>query len=295
MIKLAILGSENSHAWGFSSALAPKDGEKMFPDVELIGMHLNPETDDGKIAMDKIKEGSSIKEFSADPEAFVDDADAVMVTARHGGDHLKFIRKYIEKGIPVWVDKPITCSPKEAEELIDLCKKYCAPVSGGSSLAHAEGVIKAAKYVRENPEKIIGGHITAPINMINNYGNFWFYSQHLVQMITEIFGIEIKSVVAKKDATGVMATYEYENFNVTAYFGTGYCVTVYTGGYDVITESVELGSDYYIHELKAFIDVARSGKSNVEYRTLVAPVYIIDATIKAYESGEEVKIIIPEL
>ena len=48
MIKLAILGSENSHAWGFSSVFAPKDGKKMFEDVELIGMHLNPETEDAE-------------------------------------------------------------------------------------------------------------------------------------------------------------------------------------------------------------------------------------------------------
>ena len=39
MIKIAILGIENSHAWHFASALAPKTGEKRFPDFELIGFY----------------------------------------------------------------------------------------------------------------------------------------------------------------------------------------------------------------------------------------------------------------
>jgi len=217
-----------------------------------------------------------------------------MVTARHGGDHLKFIRKYIEKGIPVWVDKPITASVGEAEELIALCRKHSALISGGSSLAHTDGVIKCAQYVKENPGKLVGGHVTAPVNMINNYGNFWFYSQHLVQMITEIFGIEIKSVSAKKDSNGVMAHYAYDGFNVSAYFGAGYTVTLYTDGYNAIQENITLPAGYFIPELKAFYDVIKNGKSDRDYRTLVAPVYIIDATIKAFETEKEVYIKIPE-
>ena len=295
MIKLAILGSENSHAWGFSSVFAPKDGKKMFEDVELIGMHLNPETEDGKIAMEKIMERSTITEFSSDPETFVADADAVMVTARHGGDHLKFIRKYIEKGIPVWVDKPITASVGEAEELVALCKKHSAPVSGGSSLAHAKGVVKCAEYVKNNPGTVFGGHVTAPVNMVNNYGNFWFYSQHLVQMITEIFGIEARKVSAVKDEHGVRAQYFFDDYSVSAYFGSGYSVTLYAGGYEVVQENVVLEGEYYIPELESFYKVIKTGKSDKDYRTLVAPVYIIDATITAFETGKETEIIIPEL
>ena len=46
MIKIAILGSENSHAWHFASVLAPIDGNKKYPDIELIGVYGEP----GRIA-----------------------------------------------------------------------------------------------------------------------------------------------------------------------------------------------------------------------------------------------------
>ena len=39
MIKIAILGAENSHSSSFSKYLAPKNGEKLFPDIELIGVY----------------------------------------------------------------------------------------------------------------------------------------------------------------------------------------------------------------------------------------------------------------
>ena len=33
MIKVAILGIDNSHAWAFAGAFANKDGSKLFEDV----------------------------------------------------------------------------------------------------------------------------------------------------------------------------------------------------------------------------------------------------------------------
>lgn len=294
MIKLAILGAENSHAWHFSAALAPLDGESKIKDVELLGFYARPDTEDGRICRKKIAEKSSCTYFSDDYTDFLDKADAVMVTARHGDDHLRYARPYLEKGIPVWIDKPITCSPADVEELISLAAKYNSPLGGGSSLAHTEGIIKTKEYVAAHKDTIIGGHVTAPINMVNDYGNFWFYSQHLVQMMTETFGIGVRSVLAVSDGRGVSATYKYDDFEVTARFGTGYSVSVYSSDFDIIQETITLPEDLHMPELYGFIDIIKSGKSPLNMREFAAPVYIIDATIRSFEENKIVQINIPE-
>ena len=42
MKKIAILGSENSHCMLFASTFAPKDGKKLFEDIELLGVYGDP-------------------------------------------------------------------------------------------------------------------------------------------------------------------------------------------------------------------------------------------------------------
>ena len=53
-----------------------------------------------------------------------------------------------------------------------------------------------AEKVKNLGGNILGGHVTAPVSMENPYGGFWFYTQHLVAMVTTVFGPKIKSVRA---------------------------------------------------------------------------------------------------
>ncbi len=297
MIKLAILGIDNSHAWQFAEALCPKEGEKLFDDVELVGVYGDYATEDGKIGMDKIKECSACERFAEDYNEFLDEVDAVMVTARHGGNHFKFVKEYIRKGIPVWVDKPFTCSPDEICEMIALAKEYNVILAGGSCLPYVADMVdfkaKLQALVEEKGEPIHGGHVSAPVNKVNPYGNFWFYTQHLVQMMTSVFGDKVKSVRAYEDNKGVAAVYYYDDFSVTAYYGGAYSITGYVGEWDVVSSTITLGDKPNVAELKAFYEVIKDGKSDLTDRDIAAPVYIIDATIKAYEEGRVVDIEIP--
>lgn len=47
MIKLAIIGAESTHAWQFASALNGKNNEKLFDDVELLGVYADISTQEG--------------------------------------------------------------------------------------------------------------------------------------------------------------------------------------------------------------------------------------------------------
>ncbi|MBQ4110722.1 MAG: Gfo/Idh/MocA family oxidoreductase [Clostridia bacterium] len=295
MIKLAILGCENSHSWDFARVFAPKDGNKIFEDVELLGVFGEPGVQGVEKGMEVIAEKSACPVFADDKDAFLEEADAVMVTARDGANHLKYAENYIKKGIPVWIDKPITRSVEEVLKLVELAKKHKAVLSGGSSLEFAEGVLQCREIVKEYSETLTGAHISAPVIMDSPYGGFWFYTQHLVAMLTTIFGYEIKSVRAMKTANGVHAIYSYENYDVSAFYGGGYTVAVYTDNFEAESVAVKLQDDFYMPELKTFYNVIKTGKADKTTKEYIAPVYILEATVKAFESNEEVKIEIPEI
>ena len=180
------------------------------------------------------------------------------------------------------------------EEIVKLAKEHKAPICGGSSLVFSKEICMLHDYVKENRDTIRGGHVTAPIHMVNPYGNFWFYAPHLVQMMTEIFGIEVRSVKATRMEDGVAAIYKYDDFCVSAHFGTGYTAAVYNEKETVEWHKVTVDGCTE-EDLEVFYHMVKTGRGIEDYRAFAAPVYIIDATIKAYEQGTEVEIVIPEL
>ncbi|MBQ8579107.1 MAG: Gfo/Idh/MocA family oxidoreductase [Oscillospiraceae bacterium] len=293
MKKVAILGIENSHAWSFAKSLAGKDGTKVDETLELVGFYADMTREDGRTGAAKLQEVSTCDYFAETAEEFVGKVDAVMITSRHGKFHLPFARPYLERGIPVWVDKPICTSTEDVLELVKLAKQTGSPITGGSSLIFSKEILEMAEYAKSG-EKVIGGHVTAPVNMVNDYGNFWFYSSHLVQMVIAVFGPDIKSVSAHRQGDHVSAVYHYENMDVTAYFGTGYSVTVYQTPTQAKSITVTTAGCYDA-ELNEFCRMVRTGKGVESYHDFVLPVFVIDATIRAFEENRTVEISIPEI
>ena len=106
MYRVAILGCENSHASIFLNAVLK---QKLVEDVEFVGVY----SDDKEAAL-KLQEEFGVP--AADSyDAFVGNVDGIIITARHGDNHYKYAKPYISSGIPMFIDKPITCSEEDAK------------------------------------------------------------------------------------------------------------------------------------------------------------------------------------
>ena len=66
-----------------------------------------------------------------------------------GGDHLKLARPFIERGIPIFVDKPFALTMKDAEEIVALARRYKTPMYNSSILSE---VIEAENFKRRFDE-----------------------------------------------------------------------------------------------------------------------------------------------
>ena len=110
MFRIGILGTENSHAAAFTKIFnaASADGKFEYPDMKVVMVGGNYPDQNTALAA---KYNLAVADNPLDMLGMV---DAIMVTARDGKYHASFARPFIEAGLPVFIDKPITSDPDEA-------------------------------------------------------------------------------------------------------------------------------------------------------------------------------------
>ena len=286
MTKLVILGCENTHANGF---LAIINDKKLYPDLEVVGVY----SDDAE-ASRKLNEKYGVNVLSSYDEA-VGKVDGVIVTARHGDNHLKYARPYMASGIPMFIDKPITCSEEDALELARLARANGVKLCGGSICPFYPETIELARRVKSGElTQICAGHVSAPFSPVNDYGNFYFYTEHLVDMMTAVFGFNVLEVCADiRDITASVIAH-YDNINVTGTYTSQqipnpYTITVYAHE-EIATVVTSPTSDSYIDELESLLRLIRGEEMDRSYEEFIFPSFMLNAIVRSSESGKREKI-----
>jgi predicted dehydrogenase len=286
MKRIAILGCENSHADAFLNLIYNTED---YRDVEVVGVYSNePE------AVKKLNEKYGVKILENYTDA-VGMIDALVVTARHGDLHLEYARPYIESGIPMFIDKPVTIKESEALELIGAMKAKGIPVVGGSSLKHDAGV-KELKADRERATlgATLGGYVRAPIDMASVYGGFYFYAAHLVEVVSEIFGRYPLSVEAKSSTDVTRVKFNYENYSVDADFVEHNYVYYASLSADKAVKGMSLEStetnNWFKSEFDEFYALLSGGAMPYSYEDLISSVFVMNAIDRALASGNVEKV-----
>lgn len=276
--RIAILGTESSHARVFAQLLAP------YRDVEIVGAY-----GEDPSANERLASTCGVDCSATSPEAFCDKVDGVLITARRGSDHLRFALPYLREGMTVFVDKPLCDDLSEAEKLVALAGERHVRLCGGSSLKYSQSLLRMRDLVRRGDVPVIGASLCAPVEMNSPYGGFLFYAPHLIEMALTVFGNGIRSVRAHRFGETVTAFLFYETFCVSLIFGCNeYHVSV---SFSTCEKHCSVGniSELYAKELTNFrrllFDDAGKYASDAD---LCDHVRLGVAIRRAYESGEEI-------
>ncbi len=215
----------------------------------------------------------------------------MICTARHGDHHYDHALPYLKAGIPAFLDKPLTVDLAKAEELIKTAEENGALICGGSGIKFLDELGTAKRFCAKN--EIIGGHVAAPIKMVNPYAGFYFYADHLVEMTTTVFGPHIQSVLAycsDKEKNLVSVIFNYGDFHVTANYcdTTDYMVRAFSK--DRCVDACTVGSVGYIynHEVREFFEMIQSGIEPEDHETMLRPVKIMHAIEESYRTKKEI-------
>jgi hypothetical protein len=190
----------------------------------------------------------------------------------------------------MFIDKPITVSEDEAVEFMQALKARGTRISGGSSLKQDVYVSELKKdALEENGGKTLGGFIRAPYQAENAYGGFYFYAQHLVEMVCEIFGRFPKSVEAKKNGKTINVLFHYDNYDCVGLFCDGSYVYYAARMAEKSSKSFEIPttSDWYYREFKEFTEILNGAEQTCTHEEFISPVFIMNAIMRSLESGKE--------
>ncbi|MBP3334023.1 MAG: Gfo/Idh/MocA family oxidoreductase [Clostridia bacterium] len=279
MYKIAILGCENSHAKNFLELISTGN----YPEIEVVGIYSNELE-----AVQKLHDqyGVRIMEDYAELRGKV---DGIMITARHGDNHYKYAKPYIDDGIPMFIDKPITCSEEDAIEFMRVAKDKGIRLCGGSTCAALKETLDLAEAVREKScGDIRGGSLACPIQLSSPYGGFYFYAQHLVEIMTTIFGRSLTQIHADRRDKEVTFTARYDSFNVNATFidGIGYYTASVYGSKESRSEILRFTPQSFRHEMNDMLDLLNGKEMKQSYESFITPVFIINAIMRSMESGK---------
>lgn len=286
MKKIVILGCENSHADMF---LGFMKGNEKYADLQVAGVY-----SDDKTAAEKLAEKYGVKVMSAYDEA-VGRVDGVIVTARHGNNHYKYAAPYVKTGVPMFIDKPITVNEGEALKLARECKAAGVRLTGGSTCVHDERVQTLKNEHDDNKDgKTISGFIRCPINLKNNYGDFFFYSEHLVGIMSTIFGYYPESVKAYKNAEKITVVFRYKDYDVTGLYvdknNLYYAMRIAENGVHGEELPINELNPCFKMEFNSFYGLLCGEKQRLSYEDFIAPVFVLNAIQRSLDGGNEEKI-----
>ena len=279
MYKVAILGCENSHAADFLRVIRDEN----IQDVQVVGVYSC-----FPAAGEKLRDEFGVI-VAESYDAFVGQIDGLIITARHGDNHYKYAKPYLDSGIPMFIDKPVTITESEAREFMQELKSKEIPISGGSTLKHAS-YIRELKMLVQAGEKgrVCGGFLRAPMDINSEHGGFYFYAQHLVQMVCELFGYDPKAVRACRNGDQVTCTIRYDNFDVTGvYLEHSYVYYAAVNFERHMEGSVFDLNGAASREFHDFYHILQGKPQTQSYEDFFAPVFIMNALEREMLSGSE--------
>jgi len=158
-IRLAILGCTpgNGHPYSWSAIFNGYDREMMTAECPFPGIpaYLNPQPADeltlaganvthihcageGGFTAEHVARCSLIPNVVDTPEDVIGHVDAVIIATDIGGEHVERARPFVEAGLPVFVDKPLTDNPADL-------RTFCAWVEQGRPILSSSSM----RYCRE--------------------------------------------------------------------------------------------------------------------------------------------------
>jgi predicted dehydrogenase len=256
MLKIGMVGGAKAwHARSFSEMLNGYDEDLArqhnFPlyKTKLEGARVTYIWDPDREAAELIAKICGIENVVDDMEEMIGEIDGVIIADDKTMQHQKRAIPFLKAGLPTFVDKPLSPSIEEAEEVINLAREYKAPFMSCSALRYAKEVEEFLAKKEEIGDILTGNSICS--------GDLIFYGIHAMEQLYVCIGPGIRSVqnVGDEGRDIVIITKEDgRKFVLTVYKEISYLFQMNLYGTKGWREIRVEDSDYfYSNMLKAFL------------------------------------------
>jgi predicted dehydrogenase len=178
--RVGMIGLDTSHCVDFAKMLNAPDAPTEFGGYKIVAAYPKG-SNDIKSSVERIPEYTNeIKQYGVEIVDSIDDmlekVDVVVLETNDGRLHLQQALPVIKAGKPLFIDKPITASLKDAIAIFDAAKKYNVPVFSSSALRFMENVQEVV--VRNKVGKILGADTYSPAKLEKTHPDLFWYGIH---------------------------------------------------------------------------------------------------------------------
>lgn len=144
-IKLGIVGTDTSHVGAFASVLNNPANPNHIPGARIVAAFKggSPDLPESANRVDKYAEELQSKynvEIVPDIATLLTKVDAVLLESVDGRTHLPQFREIVKGGKPVFIDKPLSSTLRDAKEIARIARQNNVKWFSASSLRYGDGV-----------------------------------------------------------------------------------------------------------------------------------------------------------
>lgn len=284
MLRLGIIGAENSHAGAISEMI---NVNGLVPGVTVT--HIWGEN---KAFAEATAEKGKIPTIVRDPLQMLGEIDCLMVDHRHAKYHLAAAAPFIDAGIPCFIDKPLCTSVKEGKWFLARRREKGAAVTTFSAISQQSHVATMREAIADLG-KLRVVHVFGPGNYRGKYGGIYFYGIHSVDLMVELLGSGVKSVeaVTNGQTCTLLCLYPDELIVTITLSPTGpgaWTVTA-TGENGTYHEAVKMDENTYLPGTKKFVEMFYSHAEPYDDARMLAPIAVLEAAFTSLSKKKRVK------
>ena len=288
MIRIGIIGSDNSHADRYSELCNMPDDPKLkdlqVPDAKVVALFGIPEHDA------RTKEVSTkyhIPSVVSSPEEMIGKIDLAICVFRKGSLHAKWSLPVIKAGIPIYVDKPFASSAADARAMLAAADKSGAPITSMSSFRVAQSTL-AFKAEMEKVGPVTYGISIGPGDRKSENDGLIFYGIHAVEVMLTCFGHGVKDVRAVDQNNNIVATVTYPDDRIVTLTFVGnaqYAFRAIAFGKKGQAMFTPGSGSYYRDALVSVIEMAKTRKRPLSNEQMLEQVQMFHAIEQSLNSG----------
>jgi predicted dehydrogenase len=241
------------------AAAAQFEGTFIKSPTRLEGARVVKVWDPLPAAAEKLAAACSIPEVCPTAAACCQDVDAVILIDDGSGRQWQFAQLPLERGIPVFCDKPLAMTAAEAQQVARWAEASGAKLMSSSSLRFVPDIVRLRSEIES-----LG---TIKLAIATGPGSLIYYGIHALSMVYAVLGGRVRSAwnvgspgrhclklnYHERDLETLLLVTEADQFPV------GFQLQLFgERGSRIVTPDL---TDLYVHLLSAFLDYVRTGQA----------------------------------
>ncbi|GGD87726.1 Gfo/Idh/MocA family protein [Paenibacillus nasutitermitis] len=299
-LKLGMIGLDTSHVSAFAALLNDPDHPYHVAGGRIEVAYPGIPSQDFELSYSRIgkyteelsgKYGVAILESA---EAVAEQSDAVLLVSVDGRVHLDLFKRIVSFGKPVFIDKPLAVSSREAEEIFALARQYKVPLMSCSSLRYAEALTEELSGAKDD-DKILGADCYGPMTIESALPDFFWYGIHSVEILYRIMGkgCVSLSVTTNEDYDVITGTWEDGRIGVVRGNRKGnnqFGALIHRSKTNRLVEAGAHPKPTYAGMLERIMSMFHSGQSDIDPAETLEIIRFLECANQSRRSGATVKL-----